>query len=104
MSGNVIADVTAHIPPKHKQYIRRYGLYSSRSRGKWEEKEHLCRLAPDGWKEKHEVQTESQEVVIEEEKSQPGTKKQRSTWAKLIKIHLLIITIGIRRSRKSIRR
>jgi len=42
-----IALVTAHIPPKHKQYIRRYGLYSSRSRGKWREHEHLCRLAPD---------------------------------------------------------
>ena len=45
----------------------------------------MCRLAPDGWKEKHEVQIESQEVVMEEEKSQAGTKKQRSTWAKLIK-------------------
>ena len=49
-----IALVTAHIPPKHKQYIRRYGRlciakeYSSRSRGKWKEHEHLCRLAPDG--------------------------------------------------------
>ena len=31
-----IALVTAHIPPKLKQYIRRYGLYSSRSRGKME--------------------------------------------------------------------
>ncbi|MBN1366049.1 MAG: hypothetical protein JW976_14675 [Syntrophaceae bacterium] len=45
----------------------------------------MCRLAPDGWKEKHEVQTESQEVVMEEKKSQVGIKKQRSTWAKLIK-------------------
>ncbi|MBW8003690.1 MAG: hypothetical protein FVQ80_17060, partial [Planctomycetes bacterium] len=24
-----IAEVTQHIPPKNKQYIRRYGLYSS---------------------------------------------------------------------------
>lgn len=63
-----IAEVTAHIPLKQKQYIRRYGLYSSRSRGKWEEEEHLCRLAPDGWKEKHEVQAESQEVAMKEEK------------------------------------
>ena len=45
-----IALVTAHIPPKHKQYIRRYGLYSSRSRGKWKEKEHLCSSC-SGWME-----------------------------------------------------
>jgi len=28
-----IAEVTAHIPPEHKQYICRYGLYASRTRG-----------------------------------------------------------------------
>ena len=74
-----IAEVTAHIPPKHKQYIRRYGLYSSRSRGKWEEEEHLCRLAPEGWKEKHEVSKEFKEVCACEEKIKVETKKQRST-------------------------
>ena len=31
-----IAEVTVHIPPKHKEYIRRYGVYSSRTRGIWE--------------------------------------------------------------------
>ena len=31
-----IALVTAHIPPKHKQLIRRYGLYASRTRD-WSE-------------------------------------------------------------------
>jgi hypothetical protein len=36
-----IAEVTVHIPPKSKQYIRRYGLYSSRTRGKWEEYEYI---------------------------------------------------------------
>jgi hypothetical protein len=42
-----IADVTAHIPPKHKQYIRRYGLYASRTRGTWDRFPHVVRLAPD---------------------------------------------------------
>jgi len=42
-----IADVTAHIPPKHKQYIRRYGLYASRTRGIWDRFEHVMRLAPN---------------------------------------------------------
>lgn len=62
-----IALVTAHIPPKHKQYIRRYGLYSSRSRGKWKEYDHLCKLAPDGWKEKHEVTEKPQQEEAFEE-------------------------------------
>jgi hypothetical protein len=48
-----IAEVTAHIPPKSKQYIRRYGLYSSRTRGIWERFDHIIKLAPLGWKEKH---------------------------------------------------
>jgi hypothetical protein len=80
-----IALVTAHIPPKHKQYIRRYGLYSSRSRGKWKEKEHLCRLAPDGWKEKHKITEKSQQEVVVEETPAVGTKQQKSAWARLIK-------------------
>jgi hypothetical protein len=80
-----IALVTAHIPPKHKQYIRRYGLYSSRNRGKWKEKKHLCRLAPTGWKEKHKVTEKAQQEKAVEETPAVGTKQQRSAWARLIK-------------------
>lgn len=80
-----IALVTSHIPPKHKQLIRRYGLYSSRSRGKWEDQEHIVKLAPEGWKEKKESETIYEEVNEENTKSPVGTKKQRSTWARLIK-------------------
>jgi len=57
-----IAEVTAHIPPgthrravsaandqpKSKQYIRRYGLYSSRTRGIWERFDDIMKLAPVG--------------------------------------------------------
>ena len=100
-----IALVTAHIPPKHnlqlrwspivvkkgEQYIRRYGRlckakeYSSRSRGKWKEYEYIRRLAPDGWKEKHEVTEKVQQEVAVEETSTVGTKQQRSAWARLIR-------------------
>ena len=89
-----IALVTAHIPPKHKQYIRRYGClckakeYSSRSRGKWDEQEYIVKLAPDGWKEKKELEAACEGISVENTESPVGTKKQRSTWARLIKIHL----------------
>ena len=32
-----IAELTQHIPPKGLQLIRRYGLYASRTKGRWEE-------------------------------------------------------------------
>jgi len=79
-----------------------HGLYSSRSRGKWEEQEHLVNLAPNGWKEKKKLEAASAESEVEVKESAAGTKEQRSTWARLIKMHLLINTIGIRRSRKGI--
>ena len=93
-----IALVTCHIPPKHKQLIRRYGVYASRSRGwseasfllahaalgKWETQDHLVRLAPEGWKEKKQLEEETP-VESEENKSAAGTKQQRSAWARLIK-------------------
>ena len=65
-----IALVTAHIPPKHKQYIRRYGRlckakeYSSRTRGVWERSQHVVRLGPRGWKEKHKKESNNEEPQI----------------------------------------
>ena len=97
-----IALVTAHIPPKHKQYIRRYGLYSSRTRGVWERSQHVVRLAPRGWKEKHKKESNNEEPQIEKPECSENYKQKRSAWARLIKIHLLVIIIGIRRSRKGL--
>ena len=80
-----IAEATQHIPPRGKQYIRRYGLYSSRGRGIWNRLEYCCRLAPQGWKEKHldnsPVTGETSiipELTVEE-------REQKSAWARLIK-------------------
>ena len=79
-----IALVTAHIPPKHKQLIRRYGLYASRTRGKWETQDHLVRLAPVGWKEKKRLEEKTPAESVEK-KNPVGTKQQMSAWARLIK-------------------
>jgi hypothetical protein len=38
-------ELTQHIPPKGCQYIRRYGLYASRTKGKWPDKPHVVQLA-----------------------------------------------------------
>jgi len=45
-----LLELTQHSPPRGVQYIRRYGLYASRSKGKWPDMPHVMRLAPAGWK------------------------------------------------------
>ena len=37
-------ELTQHIPPKSCQYLRRYGLYASRTKGKWPDKPYVTRL------------------------------------------------------------
>ena len=77
-------ELTQHIPPKGCQYIRRYGLYASRTKGKWPDKPHLVRLAPPGWK-KERLQV-SQDVLPYdvEQADSVSYKESRSTWARLI--------------------
>ncbi|MBY8998942.1 MAG: transposase, partial [Candidatus Thorarchaeota archaeon] len=48
-----LLELTQHIPPKGCQYIRRYGLYASRTKGTWPQIPHVMRLAPVGWKTEH---------------------------------------------------
>ena len=45
---DVLAELTQHIPPKGIQNIRRYGLYASRTKGKWPEHPEIARHAPEG--------------------------------------------------------
>jgi hypothetical protein len=80
-----IALLTQHLPPKGVQYIRRYGLYSSRSRGKWIEKPYVVRLAPDGWSQKHLDSSDSPET---QEQYNPDfsvcSSESKAAWARLI--------------------
>jgi len=48
-----LAELTQHIPPKGVQLIRRYGLYSSRIKGNWENIPEVSERAPPGWKKQH---------------------------------------------------
>ena len=64
--------------------LSKYGLYSSRSRQKWKEWNHVARHAPDGWKNVHlenDVVEEKDEITENEISTTfPG----KSTWARLI--------------------
>jgi hypothetical protein len=48
-----IAELTQHIPPKGIQLIRRYGLYASRTKGRWKYMPWVSERAPEGWKRSH---------------------------------------------------
>ncbi len=79
-----ISELTQHIPPKGSQYIRRYGLYASRTKGKWPDKPHVVRLAPEGWKKEHLQAPEPVQPYPEGSADSVSDKESRSTWAKLI--------------------
>ena len=84
-ASDFIALLTQHLPPKGVQYLRRYGLYSSRSRGKWTDKPYVAALAPDGWKHKHLDSPHSHET---QENHDPDfsvcSAERRAAWARLI--------------------
>ena len=46
--------------------MRYFGLYSSKSRGKWQTLEHVIKHAPDGWKEQYGLESQNDDAEIEE--------------------------------------
>ena len=49
-----LGELTQHIPPKGLQLIRRYGVYASRTKGRWNEMPWVAERAPEGWKAAHQ--------------------------------------------------
>jgi hypothetical protein len=84
-----LLELTQHIPPRGLQYIRRYGLYASRTKGKWPDSPgapspYIVRLAPTGWKVEHLLAPEAAQSYAEESAYSVPDREGRSTWAKLI--------------------
>ncbi len=79
-----LLELTQHIPPRGSQYIRRYGLYASRTKGKWPEMPHVMRLAPPGWKKERLQSSDPVQPYPEESPCSVSDREIRSTWAKLI--------------------
>ena len=77
-----IAELTQHVPPKGTHYIRRYGLYASRSRGTWSRKPHLVRLAAPAWHAAHCAASPHEETALQSQEVERKTAS--STWARLI--------------------
>jgi hypothetical protein len=77
-------ELTQHITPKGCQYIRRYGLYASHTKGTWSDKPHVVRLAPAGWKKQQQQQDQDVQTYEAEAVHCDSDQESRSTWARLI--------------------
>jgi hypothetical protein len=81
-----LVQLLQHLPDPRAHLVRRYGLYSSRSRGTWIAKPWLVRLAPEGWKQQHsqhcalyvgEVHENTPEQTV-------SARQSRAAWARLL--------------------
>ena len=80
-----ITDLALHIPPKNVQYIRRYGLYASLTRGIWTLMPEVIARAPEGWKNEH-LDNVNIEATCEKEYHDISLseKERHSAWARLL--------------------
>jgi hypothetical protein len=85
-ASDFIAELLQHLPDSRIRLIRRYGLYSSRSRGTWLRKPHLVRLAPEGWKQDHTAQSAVRIGSLDEQYAETSVsaRQSRAAWARLI--------------------
>lgn len=82
-----IAELTQHVPPKGVQLIRRYGLYSSRIKGRWTNMPHVARYAPAAWKEEHmETEVNGQRPGLEPlpDVDRVDSNIYKQAWARLL--------------------
>ena len=81
-----LVEVLQHLPDAGARLIRRYGLYSSRSRGTWSAKPHLTRLAPEGWQRDHQPLPAVRlgPALRETPDQSVSAKKSRAVWARLL--------------------
>jgi hypothetical protein len=78
-ASDFIAELTQHVPPRSVQYIRRYGIYSSRGRGLWSTKPYLLALAPQG-----ETQLCRDRSAEPEAHTELSCSQSSSAWARLM--------------------
>jgi len=82
-----LAELTQHIPPKRLQLIRRYGLYASRTKGRWEDMPWVSERAPDGWKATHQHLTAAEDLGYEplpDVDEEVGVDARKRAWARLL--------------------
>jgi predicted RNA-binding Zn-ribbon protein involved in translation (DUF1610 family) len=77
-----IARLTLHIPPKGKHLVRRYGIYSSRSRGTWKRRPALALRAAEGWYGREDI--DETETTEPPEEINVSARAWRKAWVRLL--------------------
>jgi len=87
-ADDFIALALQHVPPKGKHLTRYYGLYSSRTRWKWEETEFLEKIFPAGFKgrlkEKGKLTDKGEGNENKLETERVTLKRRNRAWRRLI--------------------
>jgi len=79
-ASDFIAELTQHVPPKHKHLIRYYGLYSSRTKGKANKDGNLVKFGYNPAPAHERAQNKDSNTEMETVSS----KASRQSWARLI--------------------
>ena len=83
-----LAELTQHILPKGTQLIRRYGLYSSRIKGRWEEMDCVAARAPERWRDEHDRSAVDEEEPLDfaplSDNEEVGPTARKNAWARLL--------------------
>ena len=79
-ASDFIAELTQHVPPKHKHLIRYYGLYSSRMKGKANKDGNLVKFGYNPAPAHERAQNKDSNTEMETVSS----KASRQSWARLI--------------------
>ena len=81
-----LAELTQHIPLKRTQLIRRCGLYSSRTKGRWDQMEYIADRAPAGWREARVSESDPDNLGYTplSETQEVDSNARKRAWARLI--------------------
>jgi hypothetical protein len=82
-----LAELTQHIPPKGLQLIRRYGLYASRTKGRWNEMPWVAERAPEGWRATHQRGVAAEDLgyaPLSDDGEEVNVDARKRAWARLL--------------------
>ena len=82
-----LADLTQHIPPKRLQLIWRYGLYASRTKGRWKQMPWVVERTPVGWKATHLRGDAAEDIGYEplsDDADEVNVDARKRAWARLL--------------------
>jgi hypothetical protein len=81
--------LAGHLPPRRIQLVRRYGAYSGKVRNQWQQRPGIYRLAPETWKQTHQLRMSPNQEAKPAAPDSPEvpdawSRLRRQSWARLL--------------------